>query len=66
MKKLQIKTADGWAYVFCRNRSTDRVTTTQDKAKALPQRAIWADDDLTYFRRYFAADTFRLAATLEG
>ena len=65
MKKLQMKTAGGWAYVFCRNRSSDSVTTTQDKTKALPQRAIWAADDLAYFQRHFANDQFRLAATLE-
>lgn len=65
MKKLQVKTTTGWAYVFCRNLDTQKVQTTPSKAKALPTGALWAADDLAYFQRHFANDTFRLAETLE-
>lgn len=64
MKKLQIKTADGWAFVFCRDQRRARVVTTSNKAAALPPAACWADDDLAYFRRYFPGEQFRLAETL--
>ncbi len=64
MKKLQVKTDSGWAWVFCRDPHRARITTTPNKAQALPQRAEWGNDDLTYFQRHFPAAELRLAATL--
>lgn len=58
MKKLQIETESGWKWVFCHN--LGRVAMTEIKSKALPQMAIWADDDLDYFRRHFGSRKFRL------
>lgn len=66
MKKLQVKTADGWRWVFCRNMDTHRVQTTPEKRQALPSMAGWGADDMAYFQRHFANDQFRLAATLEA
>ena len=64
MKKLQIKTADGWRWVFCHDQHRARVTTTPKKSQALPTAAGWGADDLAYFRRHFPGDRFRLAETL--
>lgn len=63
MKKLQIKTAEGWA-LGCRDQRRARVITTENKAAALPPAACWADDDLAYFRRHFPGEQFRMAETL--
>lgn len=65
MKKLQVKTTSGWAYVFCRNLDTGHVTTTPNKRQALPSLGLWGADDLAYFQRHFTDQTFRLAADLE-
>ena len=64
MKKLQIKTADGWAFVNSRDQRRARVITTENKAAALPPAACWAADDLAYFRRHCPGEQFRLAETL--
>lgn len=65
MKKLQIRTTNGWAFVFCRDTLHNRVIITSDKAKALPHRACWAQNDLAYFKRYFSSENFRIAENLD-
>lgn len=65
MKKLQVKTAAGWEWVFCRDPHRARITTTPSKAQALPHRAEYGEDDLAYFQRHFPAAELRLAATLD-
>lgn len=62
MRKLQVKTATGWRWVFCA--MDGRVVPTDKKAQALPSRAFWADDDLAHFERKFANHEFRLEASL--
>ena len=59
MKKLQVKTDNGWELVFCQN--SGRIVTTKDRSKALPAKAYWAEADLAWFRANFANDEFRLA-----
>lgn len=52
MKKLHVKTENGWKPVFC---SLDgKVITTEDINKALPPKSIWAEDDLQYFQNKFS------------
>lgn len=58
LRKLQVRTPDGWRYVFCHNNG--RIVTTDQKSKALPSRAFWADDDLRFFQSKFAEREFRL------
>ena len=60
MRKLQIKRDDKWRWVFCSNRNG--VMTTTDKAKALPQYACWAYEDLAHFQSKYGNDEFRLSA----
>jgi hypothetical protein len=62
MRKLQVKTATGWEWVFCA--MDGQVKTTPKKSQALPSRAFWADDDLAYFQGKFANHEFRLEAAL--
>jgi hypothetical protein len=42
VKKLQVKTTRGWAWVFCRNLDTSSIQTTPEKRQALPSLAVWA------------------------
>lgn len=66
MRKLQIKTASGWAYVFCyRGDNPEEVVTTDNKSIALPSGAMWADDDLKFFQNKYPCRNFRLAETLD-
>ena len=58
MIKLHVKIGNDWKMVFCNN--LNRVMTTEDKSKALPQKAIWARDDLNYFSNKFGNDEFKL------
>jgi hypothetical protein len=63
MKKLHVKTADGWKPVFCNNGG--RVVTCEDSPrKALPPHARWADDDLKHFQNRFANQEFCLKEVL--
>jgi len=57
-RKLQVKTASGWEYVFSRNAQNGKVVTTKTKTKALG-----GQDALEYFRAKCANDTFRLEAS---
>jgi hypothetical protein len=66
VKKLQVKTAQGWAWVFCRNLDTSSIQTTPEKRQALPSLAMWGADDLAYFHRFFPAAQLRLAADLDA
>ena len=66
MKKLQIKTVDGWRWVFCHNPQRAHVVTTPEKAQALPSLAAWGADDLRFFERRYIGEAFRLAASLEA
>jgi len=66
VKKLQVKTADGWRWVFCRDRIREAIQTTPHKPQALPTLAAWGADDLAYFRRHFPASDLRLADTLDA
>ena len=54
MTKLQVKIGDQWEYVFCRNKVTGVVTTTNRKAALHGQAKA-------YFERYFANHEFREA-----
>lgn len=66
MKKLQVKTATGWAWVFGRNKQlADSLITTETKSKALPPMAMWAKDDLEWASKVWFDREFRLAETLE-
>lgn len=58
MKKLHVKTESGWELVFCNN--DGEIITTKDRAKALPQKAIWAEYDLNHFSSKFANNEFKL------
>ena len=65
MKKLQVKTATGWAWVFRRNKMlADSLVTCKDKAKALPPKAMWAQDDFDWAVKTWPDRQFRLAETL--
>lgn len=59
MKKLYVKIGDTWALVFCNNGG--KIITTDDKRKALPTAAMWAQDDLNWFQTKFANHEFKLA-----
>jgi hypothetical protein len=59
MKKLQVKTDDGWKCVFCYDRNG--LVLTDNKRKALPPRAEYGQDDLQFFSRKFGNNEFRLA-----
>lgn len=68
MKKLQVKTPEGWKWVFCRNTArADSCVTTPHKAQALPGSRLkaWADDDLAWARKVWGDRVFRLAESLE-
>lgn len=54
-RKLQVKRASGWVYVFSRNADSGKVVTTENKTKALG-----GEDALKYFRSKCANETFRL------
>lgn len=58
MKKLYVKTVNGYELVFCNNYG--KIVTTKDKSKALPRKSIWALDDLRYFQTKFANNEFIL------
>lgn len=58
MKKLHIRTDAGWKMVFCE--SNGQVVKTDDKSKALPTKACWAQDDLNHFARKFGNNEFCL------
>lgn len=65
MKKLQVRTASGWAWVFGRNKQkADSLITCEDKAKALPPKAFWAKDDFEWAVKTWPDREFRLAETL--
>lgn len=59
MNKLHVKIDGIWKPVFCRK--DGRVVTCEDApSKALPTIAIWAQDDLKWFREKFANNEFCL------
>lgn len=65
MRKLQVKTPGGWAWVFGRNKmKAESLITTETKSKALPPAAMWADDDLAWAVSTWPAREFRLAEKL--
>jgi len=59
MRKLQVWMVDAWQYVFCYS-EMDGIVTTKDRKFALPQKAIWAEDDLRYFSNRYGNHCFRL------
>ena len=66
MRKLQVQEAGGsWSWVFGRNMPSKTLATCTDKTKALPSKAIWAEDDLSWARQTFPDRTFRLAFSLD-
>lgn len=58
MKKLYVKTVNGYELVFCY--TNGKIVTTKDKRHALPEKAMWALDDLRYFQTKFANNEFIL------
>lgn len=62
MKKLQVKIGGSWLYVFAN--VGGQVKTTPNKAQALPQKAIWAADDLAWAQSKWANHEFRLGVSL--
>lgn len=68
MRKLRVKTDTGWAWVFCRKMddpvTPNKLMTCEDKAKALPGNARWAEDDLKWARKTWPDREFELAETL--
>lgn len=62
MKKLQVKIGGQWHYVFAN--VGGQVKTTTEKAKALPQNAMYGADDLAWARGKWANNEFRLAESL--
>lgn len=59
MRKLHIRTDAGkWEPVFCQ--MNGKVITCDDVRKALPPKAIWAEDDLAYFQNKFGNSEFTL------
>jgi len=62
VNKLQVKSGAGWLYVFAN--VGGQIKTTPNKAQALPQRAIWAADDLAWAQSKWANNEFRLASDL--
>lgn len=67
MKKLQVKTPEGWKWVFCRNtQRADSLVTTPNKSQALPPKSIWAEDDLIWARKTWSDREFKLAEQLES
>ena len=65
MKKLQIKLAEGWLYVAGRRMPEKTVLITADKAKALPTKAFWGEDDLAWAKKEWPDRSFRLAERLD-
>lgn len=59
MRKLHIKQGEDWLPVFCIT-GGKIITCEQTPSKALPCRAMWAEDDLKYFRSKFASHQFDL------
>ena len=59
MKKLYVQIGDEWRMVFCH--AQGKILTTDDRSKALPTKAIWAQDDLDWFSSHFANHNFKLA-----
>ena len=51
MRKLQVKTPQGWQYVFCRHMPDGKVQTCYDKRKALPDQAFRAAEDLGWAQK---------------
>lgn len=67
MKKLQVKNPDGkWSWVFSRRMPEKTLMTCEDKAKALPPKALWAEDDLAWAQHNFPDHEFRLGESLEA
>lgn len=66
MKKLQRHTEQGWRWVFCWSPEDGKPVLTDDKSKALPSRAMWALDDLEYFKRKDTSGVYRLAHELDS
>lgn len=63
MKKLHVKRGDKWLPVFCYHGQTGQILTLSEHdsiSKALPQKAYWAESDLSYFSARFGNDEFRL------
>ena len=65
MKRLQRMTDEGWKWVFCWGVQESKPVLTDDKSKALPSRAMWALDDLEYFKRKDPSGVYRLAEQLD-
>ena len=55
-KRLQVKTKDGWKWVFCYNTHDMKgpIIPTKEKSKALPA------TDLEYFQSRFGNHEFRI------
>ena len=62
-RKLVVKTTNGWEYVFAYNGG--KIITTDDYNKALPQKAVWANDDLKYFSSKFGNNEFKLIVPMK-
>ena len=65
MRQLQVKTPQGWQYVFCRHMPDGKVQTCYDKRKALPDQAFRAAEDLGWAQKTWPQYEFRLAENLE-
>ena len=58
MKRLQVLIDKQWQFVFCHIQG--KVITTKDQSKALPSKACWANDDLSWFASRFSNLQFKL------
>lgn len=66
VKKLQVKTPQGWQWVFCRKMPEGEIQTCYDKRKALPNAAWQAADDLAWAQKTWPQFEFRLGEQLES
>lgn len=67
MKKLQVKNPGGkWSWVFGRSMPDKTLKTCDEKAKALPPKTHWAEDDLAWAQHNFPDREFRLGESLEA
>lgn len=64
MRKLRVKTDDGYAWVFGRRMPSRELVTTPHKAQALPPHPIHGPADLEWAKKTWPDREFSLSETL--
>lgn len=60
MRKLQVQTDKGWAYVLAFRLDNQKLLTTSDPGRALPSSGQLSPLDLEFFQLQFPDKAFRL------